>query len=1161
MTELTTDTITPGAAPDTHTSDSPALAFCPSLGHVQWRAERLQVCNWGGFDGVHEIKLDPGSTLLTGGSGTGKSTLGDAWLALLQPSGTAFNAASNPAKTRARSEGTRSMISYARGHLDKKATDSGAKEVRKLRGHSGPVWSAIAMTFTSTAGARFTAFRAMHVMPSHRIDSEPTKRFCSVEGPLDLELLARVAPEKFASLALKRVLPGVKIYEGPGDFQDKVAAKLGIGGPNGAEARKALRMLERIQSGQPIGNVNELFTRYVLDEPQTFTDADKAIDEWDKLEDTFDVIDLNSRKFEVLKSIRELHADVEETSSELRTFEGLGLDEATSPWALWKARDEDQILVDAADHNGKRRADAAQAVAEATAAAEEADAAYEEARYAYDQYEGGRLDGLNARLARANVDLSAAISARGKLSEGITELGAVPETETQFKALTATATRIVSSYETDKAALEEALDEAKREQFLLLESKRALVDELASFKSRQGRVDRGMDELRNQAAQLAGMDPADLPYGAELLDVAEDQGQWREAIETMLWPIASCILLDEQQLEHFSQAVDSAGLKGRINFEGVPLYVMTNVDSPEDRVAGKVVNKDSPFQGWLRKRINKPDLNALCVQTPAELKSHDENDVRVTRAGQTRRRQRGSAGRRNRRHIIGFSNAGLVGELNAELAGLEPKLTELDARLRQLRDEEGTLLRRHAAASVLLREPWAPLDVASIETRRDELVRTIEEITDSDTKLKRLRGELAEAKTAAKAANLVEDKAKEEVKAAAAEHSKIVDAQERAYPRLERLEASGVEVSAEQSVFLGRLAREMQREWREIGKRHGDLRKTLDQLAKATRAESSQAVSFLTSVFREYRLLWGENHPSLGETIDSYPDYLAILEEIESFGLHDAAARFRADLVNWSGQQLLRLHGSYGAAKSDIDERMQAINRVLEELAFGPRSEQLKIRVDHRPPVEATDFRRRLSELATQRTRDLTEAEVMPYFKAAQALLGVIRKPDDPRSTAVQGSPTRGLLLDVRRHLNIEADRLQATGDVGGTYDTLGTQSGGESQELLAFILGAALRYQLGDEDHDRPTFAFVVLDEAFVKADPEFAYRSMQAWLKLGFQLLVATPVDKFTALEPLAERFLLTEKDEEEKSYVGRIDRADALAYTADATLRGDHLADGEA
>ena len=113
-------------------------------------------------------------------------------------------------------------------------------------------------------------------------------------------------------------------------------------------------------------------------------------------------------------------------------------------------------------------------------------------------------------------------------------------------------------------------------------------------------------------------------------------------------------------------------------------------------------------------------------------------------------------------------------------------------------------------------------------------------------------------------------------------------------------------------------------------------------------------------------------------------------------------------------------------------------------------------------------------------------------------------------------NPRRDEVLDVRRHIEITASRIDPEGREVSTYSTLGDKSGGESQELVAFIVGAALRYQLGDQTRSWPRFAPVFLDEGFVKADSAFTGRAIRAWLGLGFQIIVVAPLDKVTTLEP---------------------------------------------
>jgi uncharacterized protein YPO0396 len=61
-----------------------------------------------------------------------------------------------------------------------------------------------------------------------------------------------------------------------------------------------------------------------------------------------------------------------------------------------------------------------------------------------------------------------------------------------------------------------------------------------------------------------------------------------------------------------------------------------------------------------------------------------------------------------------------------------------------------------------------------------------------------------------------------------------------------------------------------------------------------------------------------------------------------------------------------------------------------------------------------------------------------------------------------------------------------------------------------------------------------VFLDEAFIKADSEFAGRAIRAWQDLGFQLIVGAPVTQVTSLEPHMDLLLNIVKSERGYSYV---------------------------
>ena len=168
-----------------------------------------------------------------------------------------------------------------------------------------------------------------------------------------------------------------------------------------------------------------------------------------------------------------------------------------------------------------------------------------------------------------------------------------------------------------------------------------------------------------------------------------------------------------------------------------------------------------------------------------------------------------------------------------------------------------------------------------------------------------------------------------------------------------------------------------------------------------------------------------------------------------------------------------------------------------------------------------------LRRLAAGTTGELGEDDLERRFTELSRFMDQLRVPAQVGDVA-SSSTDRDRLLDVRRHVEISAERYDSlTGELKATYRTLGEKSGGESQELVAFIVGSALRFRLGDELRSRPRFAPVFLDEGFVKADSEFAGRAVRAWKGLGFQLIIGVPLDKVTGLEPHMDELLAITKN----------------------------------
>ncbi|NKY40965.1 SbcC/MukB-like Walker B domain-containing protein, partial [Cellulomonas septica] len=258
--------------------------------------------------------------------------------------------------------------------------------------------------------------------------------------------------------------------------------------------------------------------------------------------------------------------------------------------------------------------------------------------------------------------------------------------------------------------------------------------------------------------------------------------------------------------------------------------------------------------------------------------------------------------------------------------------------------------------------------------------------------------------------------------------------------------------------------------------------------------------------------------PNLGTDPDaSYGDFARVLVDLETSGLHDLEAEWRRSLLRLSGNDLADLHSALARSVREIKERIRPVNDILADLPFADDEHRLRIDARDTQSTVVARFRKELRDLREVLATDATDAErERRYVRMAKVV-------DRIRRTA----PDFADLVDVRRHVRLSAEKVDLEGRHVALYDHIGEKSGGESQELVAFIVGAALRYQLGDAGAERPRYAPVFLDEALIKADARFTGRAIGAWRGLGFQLVIGAPNDKFSALEPHVDLAYVVLKD----------------------------------
>ena len=1104
--------------------------------HAQWRIESLQMVNWGGFHGPHEVRLHHGSTLMSGASGSGKSTVLDAYIALMMPSDTPFNGASNDAAGRARSSEQRNLLTYLRGKMDSAHID-GSDELRDhvLRGGNGEhIWGALAATFLNDNGRRFTVLRIYFVKAGSTTGGDVVTSYATFDGHLDVARLEPLAATRFDKRSLRSI--GLLPFNTFREFEDALHTRLGIGGGDGG--RKAMRLLARVQAGMEVKRVDTLYKSMVLEQPITFEKADDAIKHFANLDASYDKMLDEADKVKALQRLPDLQHELAQAESTAALIEAFGIDrEGPTPFQLWRLRTERELLDEAVAANRSEHA---------TTKTRFEQAKDDEQRHAdrlkqiaqEKRANGGdaidarkrEIDGLTGRqdaVYAANLKFQASTEAISLI---------VPETPQEFGQAQADAAEFLAGFDARASDLR-AQEDAIRDDDLspLTTKKRELLEEKGSLVGRAGMVPRRLHESRVKMAQSVGLDPMiDLPFVAELIDVLPDQERWRKAVETTLGGIARTVLVDRRVRQRLSAAIDPLKITPRIRFQGVDLAAHEEFPCDEDYVSGKLAFKESPFSRWVQDRVTAHGTDHRCVQNASQL---DDREPMVTLTGQTRDGDKGAHGESHDGNIIGFSNERRLTDIDAELDALEPAIRAVRARIDRLRARSASLQSQKEAHTYVANTSWADIDHLGLARRVEELKVEIAKLRAANSILDALQAEEEKTTLLHKEANRIKVLDEDRLAVLAKQHGDLASEQDAVLDAIDAIDdAQSAHVTEEQGTYLDEL---FAANWdvTSLGSFHANMRamsKRLREESATARQSRDRTVRAMESMFEQYKARWTENN--LGTSIASADGYREILDRIQTGGLHERRNKWRLEFAKWSSNDLLTLNEAFDTAMEDIEDRLVPINAILATLPFGGKGH---LQIKHRRMIteDVSRFKRDLRKLSSGVALELTDAEVEARFKRLREFMTKISVP--PGHTKKSTSMRDGY-LDVRQHVVINAVCVDEHSNELATYDSLGGKSGGETQELVAFIVGAALRYQLGDESRSRPRFAPVFLDEGFIKSDSEFAGRALTAWQNLGFQLIIGAPLGQVTALEPHMDLLLTVTKSLKGYSFVRELSDA---------------------
>lgn len=1060
----------------------------------QWRLARIEVVNWGTFDGAHRIDVSRKGHLITGASGSGKSSLLDAIAAVLTPERwLRFNAAAQDASSRADDRG---LVSYVRGAWTKEADEL---EDRAVSTYLRPraTWSGILLRFESQSDSPVNLIRLFHMPGTSTARADLKDAFVLLRTDVALTELAPFVAKGIEARRLKAAFTdGVVSTGSHGGFFTRMRRIFGIGSDN------ALHLLHKTQSAKNLGNLDTLFRAFMLDRPGTFDQARNATEQFRELNAAHEHVVELRRQAEHLERIEAVTAEYERQSQEVAELQHLI--DMQEPFQdrlhlrLAQAQREDQSA---------ELARAQDRAATSDAARQEADRVLSEARLREAQ-----LGGVDAGLVRRGIDDARREAARirehaERFASELRGAGIehAPADAAEFAALqeSARADIAVMPRDDDSHALHERHAEARR--------RLAMLDEqLQSLKNRRSNLEPRLLSVREWLAGELGVGEKSIPFGGELIDVLPEYAEWTGAIERVLRPLSSALLVRDADLVRVRRLIENRSLGTRLVIEAVPTEAASpRLAKARDSLLHRIRVAEGSFQAWMNSRLSD-SFDISCVAGPDDL---DDVERGVTVAGQIKTSARRYE--KNDRVAIDDREHWILGSDNqAKIDHLLERRTEAQREFDRVRAEldehlavgQATMARRLVLQRVLERS-WAEFDTKASEMK----------IADREAELLRLTahsGDLAAASRAVKDAEDRRRSADQEADTANAARAIAESALSASDALIEQLTGRlvGVTVADADITLLEARYRSIQRRIdpaniAEIGMKVAKALNAAAQGADDARSRSMMAFARLAS---EFRGAWPAAAPNLTPEVDDRAGYRVLLDSIRTRGLPTHEENFRRLLREKSRDLIGHLLSEIRDAPKQIEERIDPVNASLGRSLFDA-DRFLRIRVRTKRSPEAAEFMTELKGIVDG-SWDQNDLRAEERFAALKRIM-------DRLESAENGDRAdhawRQRCLDTREHVTFQAQEVDRAGRVLSVHDSSAGLSGGQRQKLVIFCLAAALRYQLTDDDRDVPTYGTIVLDEAFDKADSQYTRMAMDVFREFGFHMILATPQKLLQTIE----------------------------------------------
>ncbi|MDO3396356.1 ATP-binding protein [Nocardioides sp. SOB44] len=1067
-----------------------------------WRLHRLEVLNWGTFDGrVWRLRLDGENTLLTGDIGSGKSTLVDAVTTLLMP---AHRIAYNKAAGAEARE--RSLRSYVEGHYkSERVESSGTSRPVGLRDHRS--YSVVLGVFANDDVEHPVTLA--QVFTQRERTGQPERFFVTAEAGLGIETDFAGFGSDLNALRKRLRDGGAQVDKDFPAYGRQVRRLLGIA------SEQALELFHQTVSMKSVGNLNDFVRTHMLEPSDAgdriatvvahFEDLTRAHDAVRRAEDQLAALDpllVNCDKHAALETERRAAGRQRDavglyfTERKAELLEATGADlESTLVGCRRDAEDVRGRLEEARRQQGRLIGERASAggdrVSELEREAEELRTLAEARRQRAERHHR-----LLEAVGLAGVDGPASFAERRD--------------------------EVAAAYDATRPgqrALDVELAEVMGHRSRAREEAGEVEADLASLAGRHTNLPRASLELRQRMCAELGIEAEQVPFVGELVEVRDEHAVWRGAAERVLRGFGLSLLVPQQHYREVAAWVNAHHLRTRVVYHRVPeRQVRLQPEPPVAhlRLVDTLEVEPGRFETFLeRELVRRADHR--CVDSLAELL---EADKAVTVEGQVRQGSRHEKDDRSRvddprSWILGRSNARKVEALEAALDEVRARLAGLDRDVETVEARRDDVRRAAEALSSLTQfDSWAELDAATpagqageADRQRERLLAGSSRLAEIDRALVAVDAQIAQAE---KERSTLENR----LGGLESQLARTVRRLEAARGQVE--DAGGVLVAAREQ-YAGLAARlgapvvdpdDCDRAARDAAE---GLTRSMDRLQQQMNGIATTAQQQMTAIKHQ----WPAVTTEMDASIEAASEFRAFRDRVRRDDLPRFEQEFKHQLNTNTIRELAGFATWLRRQADDIRDRVEQINDSLGAIDYSP-GRFIRLVVE---PTVNTDVRQFRDDLRAV-TRGVLEGDSDQYSE--QRFVDVKRIIDRFRGREGHAEADRAWtrrVTDVRSWHTFSAAELdRESGQEWEHYRDSDGKSGGQKEKLAYTILAASLAYQFRLEwgTTSSRAFRFAVIDEAFGRGSDLSTRYALSLFGRLGLQLLIVTPLQKVHVIEP---------------------------------------------